>query len=311
MLGRPSKAKSASFFSTINQANMKTLLNIFLKVIKWTGLCVLALFVLAVIAGNREASAPPVVAAASPTPAPAPVPVAESTPVVAAKAVAVASAATPDPRRTNPTEEDKAEAREIARTIAREEMVRVAEDVDVLKAMERRSKHGTGATIEEVTAAFAGSEYPDNAALRAWFCDYVPPVVKRIMMASRDVAEKYGANGVRRYFMILKDHPEDLKAWAFEAHHGALGALKDPLADEEAFDYLRYKWVLSYAEGREEGSYKNMSQSEGLAEVKTSCTEDAAEAYPKNKAKRIECTEKLYKAVYGTLEKRGLIKPQA
>jgi hypothetical protein len=220
---------------------------------------------------------------------------------------ATIATATPDPMRTKPTEEDKAKAREIARQIARGRMVKVAEDVDVRKAMERSSKHGTGATIEEETAAFAESDYPDNEALREWFCDYVPPVVKRIMIATRGVAEKHGANGVRHYFMILKDHPEDLKAWAFEAHHGALGALEDPLANSEAFDYLAYKWLNSYIGGRE-NEYKNKSQAEWLADLKESCFSDAEEAYPKNPAKRKELGDKLYKAVYDALEKRGLIK---
>ena len=216
-------------------------------------------------------------------------------------------AATANAGRTNPTQEDKAKAREIARQIARGRMIRVAEDVDVAKAMERRSKYGNGLTIEEETAAYA-DEYP--AGLQEWFCAYVPPVVKRIMIATSGIAEKYGADGVRRFFMMLKDYPEDLKAWAFEAHHGASGALKDPLANEEAFDYLRNKWVVSYPRGREE-EYKNTSQSKWLADVKASCTDDAEEAYPNNKTKRIECAEKLYKAVYNTLEKRGLVKPEA
>jgi hypothetical protein len=217
------------------------------------------------------------------------------------------AAATADAGRTNPTEEDKAKAREIARQIARGRMIRIAEDVDVAKAMERRSKYGNGLTIEEQTAAYA-DEYP--AGLQEWFCTYVPPVVKRIMIATSGIAEKHGADGVRRFFMVLKDYPEDLKAWAFEAHHGAAGALKDPLANEEAFDYLVNKWVVSYTRGHEE-EYKTKSQSQWLADVKASCTDDAAEAYPKNKTKHIECAEKLYKAVYNTLEKRGLVKPEA
>jgi hypothetical protein len=226
------------------------------------------------------------------------IPQASAVPTVAAMA---------DASRTKPTAEDKAKAQEIARQIARGRMIRIAEDIDVAKAMERRSKYGTGLTIEEETAAYA-DEYP--AGLQEWFHTYVPPVVKRIMIATRGIAEKYGADGVRRFFMILKDYPGDLKAWAFEAHHGAVGAYKDPLANEEAFDYLVNKWVVSYTRGHEE-EYKTKSQSEWLADVKASCTDDAAEAYPKNKTKHIECAEKLYKAVYNTLEKRGLVKPEA
>jgi hypothetical protein len=237
-------------------------------------------------------------------------PTATPAPMIASKPAAIvipAATAAVNPDRTKPTEEDKVKAREIARTIAREEMIRVAEDVNALKAMERRAKHGTGLTIEEVASSYADSEYPDNADLRTWFCNYVPPVVKRIMMTTRSIVEKHGASGVRHYFMILKDHPEDLKAWAFEAHHGSAKSLKDPLANEEAFDYRRYTWVLSYARGRDE-EYKNVSQTKWLADVKSSCADDAAEAYPKNKIKRDEFAKKLFNAVHATLKERGLIK---
>jgi hypothetical protein len=167
---------------------------------------------------TQTASAPEPTPTATPTPVPSP---------------------TPDPARTTPTEQDKAEAREWARQVAR---TRINNDIWAKmypeKARIERMKRGPGLSIEQYAEFEAGNEemfdtsdykplFPKNVPMQRWFVGYTVPIVKVLMGRAAVIFMHHGQDAVTLYFYDLKDHPKSWRKIAETVHRGIAEAKEE------------------------------------------------------------------------------------
>jgi hypothetical protein len=202
---------------------LKTLFKTLVKLATWSFYAFLALIALALLSnkGERATQATetkkrhdaPAVAA----------PVASSVAASSAATPAPSPEAAVDPMRSQPTEKDKAEAREWARQVARTNTNdAIWAKINPEKARVHRLKHGPGLTVEQYAEFEAGNEemfdtsqykslYPKNVAMQKWFVKYTVPLVKEMMGNAAVIFRHHGQDGSTAYFYDLKDHPEKIE----------------------------------------------------------------------------------------------------